>query len=507
MKRLDRNIESTTPFVNSDFNDILQEQHRIAYSAYLDGINDKKFPTPPLYRPGSGTLYSSTYSTNRGIILNGIEVDAIPSTTGTDQQKSIQFQLYQFDWTFKIDRDAIIYFDGEYHTPVDDLINTDETVRTFEYKVKNTWGVYFIPVTQSIVDENNNIFQKRSYLKNQLGPTGSGSMGTQSVVIDYRFNVVSIDYYNGFRKFIDGDFIENSLDDFTPPDETDPFGTNIIADLKWGQPYVFFGGGGTSRNLKRLIKLNAAQKDDIFLANDLKKWQVTSPFPVGSGDSFQEGFFYRDFQRLETYASQNTTYFYKFDKGINELKGFGVLSSMSGKFPVGFDRTGSPTPISAGLTVLNYGTPSNYGGTQSLSLTSAQLPTHGHGTTQPLTQMDHAHIFRANLFAWGGGYQTLRIWPNTDDANDYRPMTFLGLALGNMPSQGSYEDENVFLTREVPFSVLEWYLSGNMGTDFDIIRKTQYEISEHKHTIDNAGFNLKHENRPPYIVTLYYYKL
>jgi hypothetical protein len=86
-------------------------------------------------------------------------------------------------------------------------------------------------------------------------------------------------------------------------------------------------------------------------------------------------------------------------------------------------------------------------------------------------------------------------------------MTFLGLALGNMPSQGSYEDENVFLTREVPFSVLEWYLSGNMGTDFDIIRKTQYEISEHKHTIDNAGFNLKHENRPPYIVTLYYYKL
>ena len=58
MKRLKQNLPDTTPFVNSDFYDILQNQHQLAYSAWLESIND----------------VSLTSSLNTGIILKGCEI-------------------------------------------------------------------------------------------------------------------------------------------------------------------------------------------------------------------------------------------------------------------------------------------------------------------------------------------------------------------------------------------------------------------------------------------------
>ena len=60
MRRLLQNqFEGGLPYVNDDFNNILQNEHILSYTGYLDGMNDVPF--------GSGP-------TNSGAIVTGKQI-------------------------------------------------------------------------------------------------------------------------------------------------------------------------------------------------------------------------------------------------------------------------------------------------------------------------------------------------------------------------------------------------------------------------------------------------
>lgn len=452
MKRLERNLESTAPFVNSDFNDILQEQHRIAYSAYLDGINDMSF---------------QTYSTNRGIVLSGIEVTAKPKT----------IPIGKFDWEFKINRStAVVYFDGQYYTPSDAILSQSDD-QEIEVQFLDTNIVMLYPFTQSINDRNRNIFQVRQYLQDLKGP-GQGTYGSQSVTWDYRFDIVSFPRTGNLL-----DINENFSEQFPPTLAQSPYQGSTQ-----GVPYILYSWGGTSRSLTRLLKLNTTAKDDILITHDLKKWQLgTGPGSKIDQSGFSvDGFVFRDFAwtiNTDTNATYYETYFLT---GRNELKGYAGLTTMSGRFPVGYDPTISTSPYEAGFNQFNYGTPSNIGGSQSVLLTSANLPAHNHsGFTEPTAQnLDHSHLFYAGIpgDSFGGSLD-----PQGIGFGEYQEVNAAGFP---------EPQDQVFLTRSKPYFMQQISLPENLMNP-----------RNHKHRIDLAGNEIPHENRPSYTVALYYYKL
>jgi hypothetical protein len=217
MKRLDNFLQDTTPFINSDFHDVLQEQHMIAYSSYLDGLNDQKY---------------STSSTNRGIILQGLEViNLVPSST-----------TERFSWTLNITQDTLVYFDGNYYDPLDVLINpSGQTL------FNNVKSLYLYPVTFSV---------NRFFKEDDVKQTGL----SQSYAIDYRFDITS-----------NGAFPGSTM----------------------GVPYILFEFGGTSRRLSRLLKLNNTANGDVLMSHNPKIYSVPTNWLGGSGVSYG-GYLYRD---------------------------------------------------------------------------------------------------------------------------------------------------------------------------------------------------------------------
>jgi hypothetical protein len=368
MKRFVDNLPAGTPIINSDFHDILQDQHRIAYSAYYDGLNDEKY---------------STYSTDRGIIIKGCEVTnaTLTSTPNTFN--------YTIDFT-----DSLVYFDGQFCEP-----NQNNTT------ISNTSGFYLYPVTQSRVVN----FRDGT---------------TQSIAINYKFD----------------------------------YG---ITEPSNGLPYILFQFGGTARRLSRLLRLSSAVKDDILISSNV----------------VEIGGVWRDFN-LTT------------GLGRNEMKGFRILTEMGGRFMVGYNGLSSSTPINAGLLEFNYGTPSNYGGTHSLTFSKAQLPAHNHGGSTATTSnnLDHSHPLQYGQDSF-------------DKPQPENP------SVGNLIYYGLQIDENLpieeinLLTRQVPL------YSPSFSSNDNQIGLENSDITTHTHPINIAGSDIPHENRPPYRVVLYYTKI
>ena len=387
MKRFVDNLPvNGTPIINSDFHDILQEQHRIAYSAYYDGLNDEKY---------------STFSSDRGIIIKGCEVNSSNPATNP---------IGAFDYAIDF-KDSLVYFDGQFCTPHPDLISFPSV------SIQSTTGFYLYPVTSS-----------------RTADFRDGT--TQSIAIDYTFKW-----------------------------------STTVPSLTSGFSYIAFQYGGTSRRLSRLLRLNSAVKDDILITTDVVKWT----YPTSWGNPPNSLQTLNTLQNLGVLNGEIWRDFNVFNgTGRNEMKGFRILTEMGGRFMVGYDSASSPTPVSAGLLEFNYGTPSNYGGTQSLTFSKAQLPTHNHGgfTSKTAQNLDHAHPISVG---------------RTDDVSlPTQPKDYLAWGQSDAAT-----DQN-FFTKMAP----------------DAIGGNPEYLSQHFHLMSlSGGNNIPHENRPPYSVVLYYTKI
>jgi hypothetical protein len=154
MKRLKQNLPSTTPFINSDFHDILQDQHQLAYSAWLDSIND---------------VQSTTSSADIGIILKGCELVYVePKVNPTS------FNVL-FDYKLNFTESDLIYIDGQYYSPSTELLG-----RIID--VKNSPGFYLKGVTFS--DRQTEINEGR--IREFRDKT------TSTFSVDYRFDLVPL---------------------------------------------------------------------------------------------------------------------------------------------------------------------------------------------------------------------------------------------------------------------------------------------------------------------------
>jgi hypothetical protein len=124
MKRFINELTSTTPFINSDFHDILQEQHLIAYRAYLEGLND-------VPNQGSGS--------DRGIIIKGCQTTAV------------NFNAQTSTYTYTIDfTDSLVYFDGNFYTPKKDIIENITQTITGANPQGELGIFYIVPLTETI---------------------------------------------------------------------------------------------------------------------------------------------------------------------------------------------------------------------------------------------------------------------------------------------------------------------------------------------------------------------
>lgn len=157
MKRLNNNLPDTTPFINSDFNDILQNQHQLAYSAWLDSMNDEQ--------PG-------LVSSNCGIIIKGCELlftePVIDQTNGD----------IRFNYNLRFKKTDLVYINGQYYSPSDTLLQNQQ------YTITNRNQFYIIGVTISN-DQLNLVEQRVRKFKNEQYQTFS---------IDYRFEVILSDF-------------------------------------------------------------------------------------------------------------------------------------------------------------------------------------------------------------------------------------------------------------------------------------------------------------------------
>jgi hypothetical protein len=80
-----------------------------------------------------------------------------------------------------------------------------------------------------------------------------------------------------------------------------------------------------------------------------------------------------------------------------------------------------------------------------------------------------------------------------------------GIALGEFDGDSNTpEEDKTFLTRGVPYFFQEY----NFGLEApSYYPKSTYDPGSHRHNLDPVGDDIKHENRPQYIVVLYYYKM
>jgi hypothetical protein len=454
MKRLYTDLQSTIPFVNSDFSDILQNQHMIAYSAYLEGLNDQPY---------------SVNATNRGIILNGINISAIPDTTRT---------THTFNWNLTIDKDALVYFDGQYYSPDPNIIGTTNyiTRRLFIYPTVASASVG--TSTQPRPDD-----RKRKFRNSEVNLDGT-----------------QVQLVRPLSQFSE-DYIFKIFSDTT----TSTFNPNIYQSIPYpggpnGVPYILLEFGGTSRNLARLLKLNSTDSNDVLISYNPKNWNVN---PQWSPQNQYKYGYYRDFE-----TSTGANIFNNFGVGRNELLGFQVWNDMGGNFMVGYDRTAVTTPVSGTAFDYNYGVPGNTGGLSKVGLTFGQYGPHIHGLAPTTTNLDHAHEMPLPNPAYLG--EPPRDINDVSQVNWY-PIS--GIGAGRMPTD-AMSFEPPFKTRGRPIfrQILNW---GNgpgqnaWGDNPPAWDSSLYDASKHKHQIftnSNAGFN-PHENRPPYMVTLFYSKI
>jgi hypothetical protein len=154
MKRLKQNLPDTTPFINSDFNDILQDQHQLAYSAWLDSIND---------------VQSTTSSSDIGIILKGCEL------TYTEPKINTTTFNVLFDYKLNFTENDLIYIDGQYYSPSPELLG-----RVIE--VNNSPGFYLKGVTFSDTQTEINEGRVREFRDKTVN----------TFSVDYRFDLVPL---------------------------------------------------------------------------------------------------------------------------------------------------------------------------------------------------------------------------------------------------------------------------------------------------------------------------
>ena len=540
MKRLKQNLPDTTPFVNSDFYDILQNQHQLAYSAWIESIND----------------VSLTSSLNTGIILRGCEITYTePVGFNTTTYK------YSFNYKMKFTESDLVYINGQYYSPVDNLIN--QTVQ-----VNNASSFYLVPLTFSSQDteiskERVRLFRDKTY-------------GTFSV--DYRFDLVK------------GDFPGTS--------------SNI--------QYVGFEWGGTSRRLKRLLNLNRAATGDVMIKRNSPVWyhfgpSLTNPFAQFGYGATYTGTIFRDFDTNGV--------------GRNEMKGFRLYSELSGRFMVGLSSSSPTSPASASYFEINYGQVGNIGGYNALTFSKNQIPAHDHtkndvyqARNQGNLYVVHTNFADPESLEHSHRLDRLTNYSGRFRGGDFNGIPSKGTSLGYRPGQlnnkggvepnsnnnipdpnrlpvstgassdlnvlmsdyffgGFYRQEdasgvylkNVYSTQysqafggEMPYNdaytsyKLNYenfnYLAAGPGykyladipdsfawrTQFGSYFRPNYNLFEqihmnvrekgdigapsstinwtntliaHTHQISDAGGNLPHENRPPYLVVLYYTKI
>jgi len=459
MKRLYSDLESTTPLVNSDFNDILQEQHKIAYSAYLDGLNDMPF--------------SPTQSTNRGIILSGIEIDATLTTPNIITDTQADKILPKMNWTVTINKStALIYFDGEYYSPSNNLLGNDLNTTEVILEFNSAYSLIFYPFTQSLQRTSSNEVYRSS---NRAFNDGI----TKSMTIDYRFEIIRKlpSSQLGFGVDIDQIFYEDRI----------PSTLNVYPGSTQGVPYVYCSVGGTSRNLSRLLRYANAVKDDVYISHKPKRYLLSnSNLTDDDGGTIVDEYIYRDFGlKFFSYKVQTA-----FEIGRNELKGFAGLTAMAGRFMVGYDTNSTTIPQNAGLLQFNYKTPGNIGGTQGVTFSFSQLPTHNHGTftdTPPSTfNFDHTHPFNGAMPVFTDSQFIMFDEDADSDGVGLARRDIEGL-LNTDNNLSNFTSPDLFLTRNVPIS--------------------DNPIKDHYHEISSVGLDEPHENRPPYTVVVYYYKI
>lgn len=553
MKRLFSNLEPATPFVNDDFNNILQDQHRIAYSGYLEGMNDVKYMSPDEVTAAINDLPNNPESwnikmVNRGIILEGITFDASPT-----------IQKYHFDWNITISRTALVYFDGQYHTPEPGLIGSSLT-NTIPFINIEKIFIYPISITQS------------NPVQVPADPEGSitrifRSSDRLSVISDYQFAIATNENYPGSTT---------------------------------GVPCIILEHGGTSRNLSRLIRYNTSVPYDLKISYDVVKWQLPQQHnwgleymvtgfdePIPNQDAKPTDYTFRDFEVSDNnYYSSSAQFYGLFMIGRNEMQGFVIpqweyrsndpkwnswnstvpkidplmfihlsptnsrVNEAQGKFLVGFDPTKSQTPkhlTACTLTqVFNYGTPSNTGGWITVTISSSQLQAHNHGglTEKPRSFIRPTDIFNAASsglennpvlpppdYPVSFGKPTLQtldhchmFYANIARVNTAGAAAAIAIGYGQAPPadndpnlQDYLNGDNIFLTRSRPFFLQQL-------EDATVYQRPEYpvpagnvEIPEtasrnqpqnHRHEIAGvvSGDGDPHPNIPPYKVVLYYFK-
>jgi hypothetical protein len=274
--------------------------------------------------------------------------------------------------------------------------------------------------------------------------------------------------------------------------ENIPVNNNLFPGCTQAVPYVLLSWGGTSRNLSRLLRYNSAVQDDVYISYEPRRWLINNDSAI------LDAFVFRDWDwSFQVNSAGSPGYRTIFGTARNELQGFRGLSDISGpqdptgiagRFMVGYDRTSNTTPRIAGPLVYNYGTPSNIGGTISVTFSHSQLPTHDHGGyVDPTTQnMDHSHVFFADV------------------AEDLFPESFPdsapSIGYGEFdPDTSSTDQEKILLTRSKPYFIQQ--LNG-FG-----LNESNYDPTNHKHEIYSVGQDYPHENRPWYEVVCYYYKI
>lgn len=476
MKRFINELTSTTPFINSDFHDILQEQHLIAYRAYLEGLND---------------VVNQSSGSDRGIIIKGCEITSTPTFDGLNLKYT-----YNMDFT-----DSLVYFDGNFYTPKQDLIDTPQVPITGT-NIGNEYGVFYIvPLTNT----------ETRVFKSGL---------TQSFFTDYTFEVV------------------NST---TAPTTA----------------YIKFSFGGTSRRLSRLLRYNSANAGDIYTSYDSIYWTTITPFQIwrdfdnnGKGRNEMQGF-------QLSYSSSGPSLGGRFPVGYGPT--YATAPQSAGLFGYNYGLPGniggtiSLTFSSSQLPTHNHSADPVFGSTKDLTSTGSSILSFA---------LDHAHpIYAQSVF---GIFDTnpANYESPVDYDQDFRPV---GIAMGVKTPNPSQTQK--FLTRKIPLTVdypFSRVSSGqrqagsppptpnpvvpgvqaapgeppendhinakeqvwndendplksviDINLDIDVTpggNNSRWEIGkvdilQHYHRITTTGQDLPHENRPPYQVVLYYYKL
>jgi microcystin-dependent protein len=221
----------------------------------------------------------------------------------------------------KFTKDDLIYMNGQYYSPLDSLT-------TQNYVISNSTAFYLVGVTISNTDTDITQEKIRAFRNKTLS----------TFAVDYRFDVVKSEF---------------------------PLPIS-------GLSYVGFEWGGTSRHLKRLLRLGKANVGDVMIKRNSPVWyhfgDYSNPFnQFGFGKTYS-GTIFRDFDTD--------------GMGRNEMKGYRLYKELSGRFMVGYSSGDPSSPSSAGYLQINYGQVGNVGGYNSLTFSKGHVPAHDHSRAE-----------------------------------------------------------------------------------------------------------------------------